>query len=131
MESTNQLTNKLLEIINQVQNQVSAHAGDAINILLLNTQIDAINNLVIGFLSLGIACITFFFLKKFWIGFQKESSNYTGDEFPYIMGMFLCGLLFLISLLLSINYLLDIWNWMALFNPKLALAHSIIQHFTK
>ena len=61
MTNTDALTGKLLDIINQVQNAVTAHSSDAINLMLTSVRVDGICWLLLSFINLVISSVIFRF----------------------------------------------------------------------
>jgi deferrochelatase/peroxidase EfeB len=128
MQVTDQLASKLLDIINQVQAGIVAHAPDAMQLVLASIQQDGIANLFPGFLCLlgFMGClILLLFLYKRWKTFQatypsRDSSNYLFGALPPVA----LGLFLLMGIFCTLgNY----WNYVQIFNPKIYLAHEIIQ----
>jgi hypothetical protein len=126
--STEVLTDKFLEIINQLQTTVSAHGQEAVNLALASIQIDALGNIISGI----VASFGVYFLYRFgkWIFRQtkeEESSLCDQDEIFYIYSI-IAGLGSIALFICSLILLFDIWNYVAIINPKLYLAHTIVDH---
>jgi hypothetical protein len=120
MTSTDQLAGKLLDIINQVQSTVTNHAADAVNLVLLSTQIDGLTWLMFSILPFCASLIFTYFL----VTNPKCKANRKNDEFGVDGFFVLLTILLGIFMLCNIFY---IWNWIQVFSPKLYLAHEIIQ----
>lgn len=133
--STELLTNKFLEIINQLQTTVSAHGQEAINLALSSIQVDAL-----GYILQTIVCFIyafviykigrFIFRKKDVIDKKDEDYIYSEEAEWQEGGKIAYAVIFggsaLVALLNGFINLCDIWNYFALVNPKLYLAHVIV-----
>ena len=111
MNNTDALTGKLLEIINQVQGAVSAHSADAVSLVLTSTRIDG----VFWIISLLVS----FLISSYVIYLFASDSNDNEGAF----------LIALIAAIISFLCLIYPWNWIQVFDPKLYLAHQIINSF--
>jgi hypothetical protein len=134
MTATDQLTQKLLDIINQLQAATMAHASDAMNIALASIQVDCAKNFLISLVSglFLIIMLKIFFKIKARIDSDEESEKpsyecLTWDSEEVISSLVVIGILSFIAIIFFIATIIDIWSWVGLFNPKLYLAHEIIQ----
>lgn len=110
MTNTDALTGKLLEIINQVQDTVSSHSDQAINLVLTSTQIDGICWLLCCFFVTIIGILLVYLDIKYF-----SEHDHTDFTLLLLLIPFVAFLLFIYP-----------WNWIQVFNPKLYLAHEII-----
>ncbi len=117
MTDTSIITNKLLDIITQIQTAIVTHAPDALNLTLQATSIHCISLIVLGFkLILGGALLLY-------VGYKMlESENETLNEWWGCV--LLPGIILIIP---GIMLATSIWSWTGIFNPKLYLANQIIQ----
>lgn len=84
-------------------------------------RVNAINEIIIG---LGFLAVTITLVKvayKFWDKFVK--CEY---QDPWIIGTVIAGLITPFTGATTFNYLADVWTWIALFEPKLWLAHKVL-----
>ena len=65
MTDTTLLTNKLLEVINQVQAQIVTHATEALNLLLTTTRVDGISYMIFWFFMFFLAILGLMQFNKF------------------------------------------------------------------
>lgn len=133
--STELLTNKFLEIINQLQTTVTAHGQEAVNLALAAIQQDGFSSLFDGslFAIIAIICaiISRYFYKN-WVtrSVEEKKKQYCDREdvshlFAFMsIPAFIGALAFIVVLLTFGCY----WNYVEIFNPKVYLAHEIIQH---
>lgn len=134
MTATDQLTGKLLEIINQVQASVIAHAPDAINLILAAVQQDGISNILPGIIALVLLMICVYTGIKFYKKWDKaneldkQKHRYDReDNFPLLIPMVPACLIGFICFLFMFPSIFSYWNYVEIFNPKVYLAHEIIQ----
>ncbi len=110
MNNTDALTVKLLELINQVQNAVSFNGTESINLILTSIRINGICSLLCWFSILLLITI--------WLITNIRSD--IPDTRGYKTIIFISFVIFL--------FLVYPWNWIKIVNPKLYLAHEIINN---
>ena len=47
-------------------------------------------------------------------------------DIGWALGLGIGGIVSMVFALVSVRALFDVWNWVGIFNPKLALAHRIL-----
>lgn len=106
-------------LLTKLEALATEHGAEAVNTAATIVQVDGIINLLWGgfFFCLLLTCILFgtFCIKKTTANPEDDWS--AGIAISILVGLFsyiLCGV-----------FWLNVWNWIALFNPKLALAHEI------
>jgi hypothetical protein len=120
MSNIDLVTNKLLEIINQIQSQIVNHSPDAINLILLNVKMEGITHLCVGVIYL-LACVCLYpFLPNNAKSIKDEDIN---------IGNAIGVTVFYICFGFSLYYFLNIWNYVAIFNPKLYLVNQLMNKF--
>jgi hypothetical protein len=120
---TDQVASKLLEIINQIQAGVVAHAPEAANLALQAVSYDGWYSLIIGFSWLALSLILYYIAKRYVYYIKNCEKKNESDEIA--LGLLVCAIV--IILIFAAIELFDFWNWVQAFNPKLYLAHEIIQ----
>ena len=128
------LEEKLVNILTQIETLSKTMAPEVLNSAIEVTRMNGIIDIVTGVICFVISmCGAFAIVKyyKFCIRKKKEyraTGNYTIDwDFTIYVP---CGIISAISsilLLASIFQLMDGWNYVAIFEPKLALARSIME----
>jgi hypothetical protein len=134
MATTDQLAGKVLEIINQVQSGIITHAPDAVSLVLASTQVSCFQRLFWCFCGLLIvtAFIIILFKMKARIDKDKKSVEPHYERLRWSddgVQISLCAM-FVLGTIIGIGSLIgffSIWNWVGIINPKLYLAHEIIQ----
>ena len=107
------------QLLLKLEALATEHGAEAVNTAATIVQVNAVINLVWGgfFLCLFLTCIWFD-----WFCIKKTSDDLKED---WSAGIAISILVGLFSSILCGVFWLNIWNWIALFNPKLALAHDI------
>lgn len=117
MTNTDALTGKLLQVVDQVQDTVSAHGAEAVNLMLTTVSIDGAIKLGMVFILLIIAAfVGSLSFKCLNTNIGKKSTD--TDCFVFLLA--------LVVITISFIYLIYPWSWIHAFNPKLYLAHQII-----
>jgi hypothetical protein len=134
MTTTDQLTNKLLEIITQIQQGVVAHGADAVNLTLQAVSYDGICKLLLCVPLLIVIILSILAFKKISKEIKKIKDNskhmYDDTDGCEMLRFFAAAVaVFGTALLLVMTF--NFWNYVQIFNPKLYLAHEIIEKVMK
>lgn len=109
---------------------VSKHGPQAVDLAAQVVQVQAVGNLGIGVLTSAASIAGFIGVARH---IQSTKARYgerydITDTSPVIVAG--GGTISAIAGLVALTYLLDVWNWVALSNPKLALAHQVLTRVT-
>lgn len=117
------LEQKAVEIIGQLQ-QLAPRATE---LALETARINAWSNLLTGLVWLAVfAAAALFWLRFFWPWVQRDDQDlYNGPIVNFLAGLAL-ALLLAVSGITALNYLSDLWTYVGIFHPELALAHKVI-----
>lgn len=120
---TSPLEQKAVEIINQLQHL----APRATDIALQTARINALADLMAGVIwSVIFLAFALFSWRVYWPWLDREDQDsIDGPMSNFIVGLCL-GLVLVGTGLASISYLGDLWTWVGIFHPELALAHKLI-----
>lgn len=105
-----------VELLEKFENFAINFSQEAIDVSMTVIQVNALN-------TLWISC----FVLVTMIIIMRYSYKYTksDDEIKLVAGtsifIFCC-----VIVIFLMTILLDMWTWIALFNPKLALAHKLL-----
>jgi hypothetical protein len=134
MTSVDQLTSKLLEIINQIQSGIVSHAPDAIKLVLAAVQQDGIANILPGIVALIVLIICVYAGVKFYKKWEEanklegqKDAYHREDTFPLLLPIVPAFFVGFICFLFMCPSIFSYWNYVEIFNPKVYLAHEIIQ----
>lgn len=111
-----QIADKLTQLIDQISHSIISSAPQAVDLTLSVIRVDAIMQIIWGLLLL-IGSIFLFFIPLLHSKKDEQLENWEGIMVMFAIAIFIFSLFFI----------LDFWNWIAIFNTKLALAHQIIQ----
>lgn len=128
------LEEKLVDILTQIETVSKTMAPEALNAAIEVTRMNGIIDIVTGIICFVISILTAFAIVKYYkfcVRKKKEyhaAGNYTIDwDFATNLP---CAIIIPITFILligSIAQLVDGWNYVAIFEPKLALARSIME----
>ena len=105
---------------------VTKHGPQAVDLAASVVQVEAVNDLL-GFP--GWIATMLFFLWGARLAQRKAGADRYDESawgFVIVLAFGAAGLCFIAAL----TALLNVWSWVALFNPKLALAHHILSKLT-
>lgn len=123
------LEEKIVELLNQLQTEL---APEAYRIGVQLTYTTALLNLIYGvigivfvFVILAVARLMYSFAVKISGG---DLEDFPEDlMLPYAFGTIVLLILLIIAVLSALFNLLNGWNWVGVFNPELAFAHTIYE----
>jgi hypothetical protein len=143
LEAAPGVEGKLVEMLDALQNgvvtvgeQVVKYGPDVADAALWVVRVDGIQSIVSGFVALLILTASVYaFLRTLrWV----RSDEFDNDEFtgiPFFIGSIVIGIgsivIGIVSSMIAIDKLLNVWNWIAIFEPKLWLAKQIMASVLK
>jgi len=123
------LENKAVDFLDKLEALTTQYAPDVVEKAVAAVSVTGIGNLINALL--GIVCLWFAFvltkkLVTYCINKKIENGHMSDWEFGYTLsfaiGVFICGIIGASSAFT----IFDLWNWVAIFNPELALAHKVL-----
>lgn len=119
-------------ILEKITAVVEQNGPAAIQTAQAVVQMNALNNLT-GVIFYGALAAFFIFLtvwcRKKWVSINTNPQRKPGDDADgYIVATIVVGIGAIFFSACAVFPLLDVWNWVAIFNPKLALAHEIMKN---
>lgn len=126
------IENKTIELLDALQ-QGAVKVGDAmvqyspdvVDAALQIVRIDGAASIFEGFVLGVLAYIGYKFCRRMYKAL--EDAKPTDDEVPLMLGVALSGPTTIVLAILSVSKVTQIWNWVAIFEPKLALAKRIVE----
>lgn len=122
------IENKAIELMDKLENLATSYAPDVIDSAMSAVKVSAIQELIWGvvfiFLSVAVSIAAykiFFHCEK-----KKKERPYSEWDVGLVLAPVLGSCVVIPFALYAVNCFLDIWNWVALVNPKLALAHKVL-----
>ena len=125
----NELEQKALELFDRLDSLATQYTPDVVEAAVTAVSVTAIGRIAEGFIGLGCAFIAWWLATHFteYCRKKKDDGGFMSNwEVGVAIGFGVGGLVTSIIALISISNLMHIWNWVAIFNPKLALAHKIL-----
>ena len=124
-----EIETKAVELLDKLENLATQYTPEVVDAATQAVQITAIGNIISGFVSAIIMVLVFKLSKKtisYCIKKKEEGGRYSdwevGIVISSVVGVVLC--VFLAGA--AFVSLTDVWNWVALINPELALAHKVL-----
>jgi len=123
------LEQKTVELLDKLDKLATQYTPDVVESAVSAVQISAISNLIYGVVGLFCVVICWWlatnatrFCRK-----KKQDGGWGSDwEIGVALSFYVGGLVCSIMTVISIWDLFNLWNWIAILNPKLALAHRIL-----
>ena len=123
------LENKAVDLLDKLEALTTQYAPDVIDKAVHAVAMTGISNLVNALVGLLALVFVWYATKKLTVFFmkKKEEDGYLSDwEVGYTLS-YLAGAIICVSIgLTNIWTLFDVWNWTAIFNPELAMAHRVL-----
>lgn len=133
MENTDKIQDKVVSMLDALQqgtttlgDKLVKYTPDVVDAGLWVIRIDGIQEIAIA-----IFCLLFFTIGGYWFT-KKLLSIFKDvlDEGAIVLAI-MTGGISITFIIISITTLLNIWNWVAIFEPKLYLAKQIIKDTLK
>lgn len=126
------IEDKAVNLLEKLEKLSEQYAPETMDAALGAVQVSAAGGLIYGLLGLAICLLAYKPMRKL-INWGKKCRDIETDwskRFDIDMGLFISLVIyFVVALCLavgSIFSLFDIWNWVGILNPKLALAHQVM-----
>lgn len=120
------LEEKAVELIEKFELFAKQYTPEAIEMVKTVTQVSGISEIIDGSIfSLTGVVLAFATdkLVRYFYNLEKKDNN----DYFYTISSFVIGCpLTSIAILTGVSHLLDIWNWVAIFKPELAIAHKLL-----
>jgi len=120
------LEEKAVDILDKLENIITSYAPEVTEAALAVIQISALQDLLFGFISIPLLFAAFFGGIRMASFCNKKDEETCGDDWigGIVISVALALTISIISII-GIYGLLDVWTWVAIFNPELALVHQI------
>ena len=123
------LEEKAVDILNQMEALTKQFAPDVVDAGMEVTRLNGIASVVAGVVMLICAYPVYTQAVRLFLFFKKkkEEDGYMSDWEMGSVAVSICAPVVIILLVIfGAALVFDVWNWVAIFNPKLALAKSIM-----
>ena len=123
------LEQKAVELLDKLDTMATKYTPEVIDAATSAVTVTAIGNILSGLVGIGAVIFTWWATKNFakYCRRKHQAEGWRSDwDVGWALGLGVGGITSGIIALISVWSLFDVWNWVALFNPKLALAHRIL-----
>lgn len=118
------MEDKILELMDSAQKAIVKVAPQAFDLAIQHEKWCGLGSVGLGF---GLLIVAFFFgvlgivlIKKYWSALADSDCGFVLAFAPGAS---------IVLFVLSLTQLLNPWNWVAIFSPKIALFHDLIEKF--
>lgn len=122
------LEDKAASLLDKLDSVLTQYTPEVYNAAIDVVQVSGISEIVSSFLCIAGTIFIGYFLYKnreFFKEYDISTSNIITDIFMFA-GWFGCMFMIIASLVSMFTTILDVWTWISIFNPKLALAHQVL-----
>ena len=123
------LEQKAVDILDKLENLATQYTPEVIDAATSAVTVTALGNILSGIVGIGAAIFALWVTKNFakYCRRKRQEEGWMSDwEIGWALGLGVGGITSGLIALISVWSLFDVWNWVALFNPKLALAHRVL-----
>lgn len=124
-----ELEGKTVEILEKLDALATQYTPEVMDAAITAVKITAIGNLVWGVFGLVCAGVAWWLTKNFtgYCRVKKQDGGWMSDwQIGWALGFGIGGAVSTFIALFAISSLFEVWNWVAIFEPKLALAHRAL-----
>ena len=115
-------TQKAVELLDKLTALSEKYAPKVYETALTVVQVQAVGELV-----LSATCLIFmYWLVKKALKLKAQNFFDEYDEALTVVTVIFVGSAIIVTSVLSLCCLFDVWNWIAVFNPELALANKVL-----
>ena len=122
MECTEQ---KAVEILDKLDAITTQYAPDVINSVIKVVQVTGLSRIFYGIIGCFICVIVAKKLANKRTELKKMDGYNSDCEVRVVVSYILGVVVIIVLTICSIFELCDVWNWIAMFDPKLALANKL------
>lgn len=108
----------------KIGEQVVKYSPDVADAALWVVRIDGVQSIATAIFFVIAAIVLYVATRRFWAWAWRVDKDF---DTPAIMVPVVTGILTIISSILASARIFDVWNWIAIFQPKLYLAKQIIK----
>lgn len=118
---------KVVDLLNGLSQGIGKYGPEALDLMLQGVYWHSLFSLIIGgvLFAAFLVLLVVFFKKTFPWAIQHDVSDECGS-----FAVMVNGVAGIAALVVSLCLLFNIWNWIGVYSPKVALAHQIIEMMT-
>lgn len=124
-----ELEQKTVEILDKLEALTMQYAPDVVDAAVTTLQVNAISSIIWGIFGVICVFICWFITKKlivFCTERKKKGGFYSDWEIGIVLSFGFGTIITCVIALWSLANIFSIWNWVAIFNPQLALAKKVL-----
>lgn len=131
MIMSKELEQKAVELLDKLELLATEYTPEVYNAAASVVQINALSELVWGFGAIFFIVFAYFGVKTIWDFICKmkkddKDPNGVGVDVGFVIITGIISLIAAIAGAVNLGELIQVWNWVALINPELGLAHKIL-----
>jgi len=123
------LEEKVVHLLNQLENLSKQYTPEVFDAAVAVIQMNGITEILGGLIVIVLAvAVGYISLRLYKYAGQKYEEDYMSD-WNEVQGVvqWIGPIITITLLVIASCFLFDIWNWIAIFNPKLALAKTVLK----
>ena len=123
------LESTAVSILDKLDSLATQYAPDVVDAAVSSVQVSAVSHLVGGLVAMAGGILALWIATNFanYAKAKKDKGGYMSDwEIGVAISFVAGGLGGAILFLVCISQLFEVWNYVEIFNPKLALAHQML-----
>jgi len=122
------LQTKAVDLLNKLESLTTQYTPEVVNEAINVVRITAVGNLIWGVIGLAGPFFIWLYSVKLIRFFTKKHKENPFElwEAGQISTIVIAGAIVVVTTLCGIEKLFNIWNWVAIVNPELALAHKVL-----
>ncbi len=127
---TGEVTFNVDQLLAKLEALAAANAAQAVDLGAAVVQVNAVGGLAVGGFCVAAAVVAAFVARTGIKKYDDDDLTYNQQGAWQIVGVFAA----IIAIFFSVGALVGLgnpWNWVGLFNPKLALAHELFVRLTQ
>src|SRR5690606_4269735 len=109
---------QLARFADQLMELVSTYGPDVADTVLQVARVTAIKELLVGFMALVVFAVFLYLTLKFHRRMLDEYKRNASGGDQWVFPLIGCAFVAFCSALPVAGYLLDLWNWVGVFEPK-------------
>ncbi len=124
-----ELESKAVDILNKLESITTEYAPEVTDAAIAAVQVTAVSELVFGVVAMLGGFLTIRIAKSFsnYARTRKDEGGYMSDwDFGVVVSNLIGVVVGAIFFLTGIGELFNVWNYVALYNPELAMAHRLL-----
>ncbi len=125
MSKVGNVEEKAVELLDRLDNLVTQYAPEVYDTAVEVVRMSGLTEIVWGVFGICFVIVAFFIVKWLWRVTQRDEVA-TDIETGFIVLGCVLTLVLIFGGIIHLGNLLHLWNWVAVFDPELALARKVL-----